>query len=196
MSPTSKVLVIGDSISIGYTPHAAEALQGRFAVVHHEGNSGDSAALLADLDSYLAAAGDADVIHFNVGLHDLKRPRDGSGAYQVPLDQFAANLARIVEKLQATGKLLIWATLTPVIFERHLSKGFDRRQDDVGAYNRAAAEIITSAGIAIDDLHAAVVEAGVERCICADGVHMTDDGYAILGRTVAAAVEKHWRGDS
>jgi len=183
-----KVLIIGDSISIGYTPHVQRLLAGRLEVVHHEGNAGDTRRIGERLDAWLAADGDADVIHFNSGLHDIKLPRDGSG-HQVPLPQYRENLARIVDRLRDTGKALIWASTTPVIFEWHAAaKPFDRGEEDVVAYNAAAEEIVSQAGIPIDDLHAVMHTAGPDRYLRKDGVHFTDEGYALLAEAVAKAI--------
>jgi lysophospholipase L1-like esterase len=49
---------------------------------------------------------------------------------------------------------------------------------------------MAEAGVAIDDLHAAVVAAGPERLLSGDGVHFTATGYELLARTVTAAVER------
>ena len=46
------VLIVGDSISIGYTPFVADALAGEARVVHHEGNGGDSGNVVAKLDEW------------------------------------------------------------------------------------------------------------------------------------------------
>jgi len=70
VAPLPKVLIIGDSISIGYTPPLTEMLRGKAEVVHNPGNATHSAYGLKNLDAWL---GDAkwDVIQFNHGLHDL-----------------------------------------------------------------------------------------------------------------------------
>ena len=187
MQTEPKVLVIGDSITMGYTPYVQELLAGKWRVVRNEGNAGDSDNVRKNLADWLARDSDASVVHFNCGLHDIKTPREG-GEHQVPPPRYRENLAEIVARLKQTGKALMWATCTPVIYERHLAKEFDRRQEDVEAYNAAALGIVTSEGIAIDDLHAAVQAAGVGQCLSADGVQMTDRAYKMLGRKVADAI--------
>ena len=186
MSPSGKVLIIGDSISIDYTPRVAEELAGELRVAHNEGNAEDSRNLLANLDAYLAA--DAELVHFNCGLHDLKRL--GGGAYQVPLAAYRGNLRRIVDRLRATGRKLIWATTTPVIDERHAARGvdFDRCQADVEAYNAAAMEVVVAANIPVNDLHAVAGHAGPERLLGPDGVHFTPAGCGVLAGAVVAAI--------
>lgn len=192
MAAGRKVLIIGDSISIGYTPFVAEELAGRLDVAHHEGNSGDSRNTLARLGDWLAADADAALVHFNVGLHDLRKYRDARG-YQVPLADYRQNLTEIVRRLMATGKALVWATTTPVIGERVAASAaeFVRRDEDVREYNAAAAEIMSTAGVPTDDLHAVVADAGAAELISPDGTHMTERGYRLLAGAVAEAIAKH-----
>ena len=66
-----RVLIIGDSISIGYTLPVRKLLDGRANVHRAAANCGPTTRGLESLDAWL---GDKpwDVIHFNWGLHDLK----------------------------------------------------------------------------------------------------------------------------
>ena len=71
-----RVLLIGDSISIGYSTPVRKFLAGKANVHRVPGNGGPSSNGVFMIDSWL---GDKrwDVIHFNFGLHDLKRLSDG-----------------------------------------------------------------------------------------------------------------------
>ena len=189
MAALPEVYVIGDSISMGYTPPLAELLAGRAVVEHNPGNGGDSANVLANMDDWLAGRSPA-VIHFNCGLHDIKVSRE-TRARQVPPEAYRAGLKRTVEKLQATGAALIWATSTPVIEDRHHArKDFDRHNRDVDAANAAAGEIMAAAGVAVDDLHAAATALGLSEALTDDGVHFTDAAYARLAETVADCISR------
>jgi len=184
VSERRKVLIIGDSISMGYTPLVADALAGAAEVLHNPGNAGDTDHTAANVGDWLAQAG-ADVVHFNCGLHDIKVSRD-TRVNQVPLSRYRSNLEAIVAALAASKAALVWATTTPVIESRHSAfKDFDRYNRDVDAYNAAAAEIVGRAGAGANDLHAAVIAKGPETLIGEDGVHMTDAGYRILADVVA-----------
>jgi lysophospholipase L1-like esterase len=188
-SSLPRVLILGDSISLGYTPHVERELASRARVVHHEGNSGDSANVLRNLDGWLAAAG-ARLIHFNVGLHDL-RFWTKYAKYQVPLEEYRRNLAAMVERLRAAGAALIWATTTPVLDGAPgMSRDFPRKNADVEAYNAAALEAVRAADIPVNDLHAFVKARGVHRTILPDGVHLTDEGYAAAGAEVARIIRE------
>lgn len=190
-----KVLLIGDSISIGYQPFVAAALEGRCLVAHHESNSGDSRNVLDRLDAWLAADADAALIHFNVGLHDLRKWHDARG-YQVPLAAYRENLAVIVDRLKAVGKPLVWATITPVVDERVAGTvpDFVRYDADVRSYNAAARAIVDAAGVPVNDLYAVVAAAGVAETVCRDGTHMTEAGYRLLGEAVARSVRQQLDG--
>src|SRR5690349_3471397 len=66
-----RVLLIGDSISIGYTVPVRDALKGKANVHRPATNCGPTERGLANLEKWLGD-GKWDVIHFNFGLHDLK----------------------------------------------------------------------------------------------------------------------------
>ena len=187
MSGKPKVLLIGDSISMGYAPHVADLLAEAAEVAHNPGNAGDTDNTAANLDAWLAEAG-ADVVHFNCGLHDIKVSRE-THEHQVPLERYKANLGRIVERLKGDDAKLIWASTTPVMEDRHrAAKDFDRHNRDVDAYNAAAAGIVADAGIQINDLHAAASRVPLEGITTPDGVHFTDDGYRLLAQVVAECI--------
>ena len=152
-------------------------------------NGGDSANVAARLGAWLGE-GEWDVIHFNCGLHDVRTDPE-RGAYQVPVEEYEQNLFRIVVHLQSeTRARLVWATITPVVEARHNVGGEGRRfARDVEAYNAAALRVMHEARVEIDDLHAFVVERGVDESVSDDGVHLTDDASRAVGLEVAGFLE-------
>jgi len=193
VSDRPQALIIGDSISIGYTPLVEQELAGEFAVRHNEGNASDSRNIIAMLDDYLAADADAQLVHLNCGLHDIKLAVGGRG-HQVPLHEYRENLNETATRLRAAGRQLVWAMTTPVLDQRHRAthQVFHRHNKDVLARNAVAGEIMAQAGAAINDLYAAVNSDDPELCIGDDGVHMTEAGSKLLGAAVARAVREHF----
>lgn len=184
-----RVLLIGDSISIGYTLPTRKLLDGKANVHRIPTNGGPTTRGLEQLDRWL---GDSrwDVIHFNFGLHDLKHadPKGGlveasEGPRQVDLDAYRDNLRTIVRRLKATGATLIWCTTTPV---PPGAKG--RVPGDEVAYNAAAAEVMKDEGVATNDLHAFAASRLAEIGKPAD-VHYTTAGSAVLATAVAGRIE-------
>src|SRR5580700_8825783 len=145
-----RVMVIGDSISIGYTEPVRAELTNKANVHRIPENGADTLTGVKNLDKWLGLA-KWDVIHFNFGLHDLKIMEGGK--HQVSLPDYETNLRTIVQRLQRSGARLIWATTTPVP-DAEVSP--PRRSADVIAYNAVAAKVMTESGIAIDDLYALV----------------------------------------
>ncbi|HEY6167895.1 MAG TPA: SGNH/GDSL hydrolase family protein, partial [Verrucomicrobiae bacterium] len=177
-----RVLLIGDSISIGYTLPVRKLLAGK-ANVHRIGtNGGPTPNGLAHLKEWL---GDAkwDVIHFNWGLHDLKFMPEGKR--QVSPEDYEKNLRELVKQLKATGAKLIWCATTPVS-EGNLNPM--RKNDDVNAYNAIARRIMDENKIAIDDLYAFALPQ-IEKIQRPVNVHFTEEGSATLARQVVASIE-------
>ncbi len=189
MSDLPLVFIIGDSISMGYTPHVEKQLAGRARVARHEGNGGDTHNVLSNLGLWLdALGGKPDLIHANAGLHDLRFWTE-KGEYQVPLASYAKNVRLLAGKLKETGAQVVWATTTPVTDGApNMSAEFPRKNADVEAYNATALEAVREAGLAVDDLHLFVKESGPEGMITPDGVHFTEPGYAALGARVARVI--------
>jgi hypothetical protein len=176
-----RVLLIGDSISIGYTVPTREALRGKANVHRAPTNCGPTIRGLESLDQWLGD-GRWDVIHFNWGLHDLKRI---DGKHQVPIDEYEKNLRELVGRLKKTGATLVWASTTPV----PEGSSPPRANDDTIAYNAVAKKIMDENGIAIDDLYAFVLPRLKEIQLPAN-VHFTPEGYAALAGQVSASILK------
>jgi dienelactone hydrolase/lysophospholipase L1-like esterase len=187
--PLPKVVLIGDSIRMGYAPLVARRLAGQATVVSAQANGGDSANVLAHLDEWVLRE-KPDVVHFNCGLHDLKQDRK-TGRYQVDVPSYESNLRRLVERLRMeTSAALVFATTTPILDERHSRRGasFDRREQDVRRYNQAALDVMRPASIVVHDLHALVEQSGPEKWLEADGTHYTAAGNEHLAEAVAECV--------
>lgn len=113
------ILLIGNSISIGYTYPVREALKGVANVYRIPENGGDTKKFLDKYEDWLSTM-EWDVIHINVGLHDLKRINDQGeldvkSPRRISPDQYQANLGKIFQILDSeTDARIIWATTTLV----------------------------------------------------------------------------------
>jgi lysophospholipase L1-like esterase len=180
-----RVLLIGDSISMGYTLPARKLLEGKANVLRIGVNGGPTTNGLKNLKQWLGE-GKWDVIHFNWGLHDLRRIDKEMTKNQVPLDQYEKNLGELVKELKATGATLIWASTTPVP-EGKVSP--PRKNEDVIAYNAVAKKIMAENRIIVNDLYTFALARQKELQLPAN-VHFHDRGSEALAKEVAAAIEK------
>ena len=184
------VVLIGDSIRMGYQAHVVSQLAGRAEVWAPEQNGGDSRKVLSHLDQW-ALVRQPDLAHVNCGLHDLKRAF--GAASEVPLAEYERNVRQILQRLQRElNGAVVWATTTPVDETwHHQNKGFDRLEADVEAYNAAARAVAVDLGVPIDDLFAVVQREGKAQLLTQDGVHFTAEGSQLLGRAVAECIWGH-----
>jgi hypothetical protein len=187
-----RVLLIGDSISMGYTLPVREMLKGKANVHRPPANCGDSGRGLKNLDKWLATDGDTRwaIIHFNFGLHDLKY-LDANGKYVSPdkgkqvasTETYEKNLRELVARFQKTGAKLIWATTTPVP-----DGSLGRIKGDEVKYNTVAEKVMTDNHIAIDDLWQ-IAHNDQSKIQRPHNVHYTDAGYQELAASVAKSIE-------
>lgn len=183
-----RVVLIGDSIRLGYAPLVAKRLAGRVRIVSVEANGGDSANVLKNLDPW-AIGEKPDLVHLNCGLHDLKRGK-ATGQHQVPLARYEENLKQLVARVRGAGIPLVFASTTPILDERHAARGadFDRVEADVERYNAAALAVMRGAGVTVHDLHWVVRQGGAEQMMLKDGTHYTPAGYERLAEAVADSI--------
>ena len=176
-----RVLLIGDSITVAYSPTTIELLKDTADVEVIPQNGGPTTLGLECIARWL---GDTrwEIIHFNWGLHDLKIMEDGK--HQVAPDEYEANLRELVGSMQATGARLIWATTTPVPVGEVNPW---REPDDAIADNEIARAIMEENGIPIDDLYTFAL-ARLEELQQPVDVHFTEFGSQVLGEAVAEMI--------
>ena len=191
------VLILGDSISLGYTRDVRARLKDQVNV-HRAmrgkapANCGDTRSGLKNIDAWLGAT-KWDVIHFNWGLWDLcyRNPQSKTqgnrdkigGTLSVPLAEYERNLEQLVARLERTGAKLIWATTTTVP-----EKEAGRVVGDDDRYNAAAARVMRRHGVRIDDLGALTRSFGGKYSKAEGDVHFTPEGYARLAAQVSGAI--------
>ena len=122
LEPPIRVLLLGDSISLGYTPSVIDGLAGEAEVLRplnpngrgYQNCQGTNNGV-ARIEGWLEALGaDFDVVHFNFGLHDLKRVDPTTGAnssdpthpHQADPERYGRQLREITGRLHATGAIL------------------------------------------------------------------------------------------
>jgi len=186
--PLPKVLLIGDSICSGYHKGVEKALAGK-AVVARAGSGGRDTRYTLEKTPNWLGDGKWDVIHFNWGLWDMRHAlKDGAVTYAVPIEEYEANLRKLVAQMKSTGARLIWASTTPVLWDE---PGKGRTNPDVIRYNEVAARVMKENGVAIDDLYS-VIKPRIDELqskAYATDVHYNEKGNQVLIAAVTKAVE-------
>jgi acyl-CoA thioesterase-1 len=178
-----RVLLIGDSISMGYTIPVRNDLKGQANVHRPPTNCGSTQSGLKNIDAWLGND-HWDVIHFNWGTHDLKYL--SAGHQNVPPARYEKNLRTLVERMKQTGATLIFATTTP--YPADVKGKFTRVPGDDVVYNTIAKKVMEEEGVQIDDLYAAALPKLAQIQIPQD-VHFTQAGSEVLAQQVSQSIE-------
>jgi len=168
-----RVLLIGDSVSRGYTLAVRKQLEGIANVHRAPENCGPTSNGLKKLDVWLGE-GNWDVIHVNFGLHETR----------TPLADYTQRLDAIVTRLQATGATLIWASTTPIPEDWKNRPG---QSEVIVKLNEAAAGVMQRHQVPIDDLYGLALPQ-LKEIQNPQDIHFKADGYELLGRQVAASI--------
>lgn len=209
------VLILGDSISIGYTLDVRKILKEDANVYRPVSirkpsskksekeaeanpltkprNCQGTTTGVSSLESFL---GDTqwDVIHFNWGLHDLKHvdaetgknSSDENDPQQASPEKYKEQLSTIVTRLKETGAKLIFATTTPI------TPGTTdplRKPEYPMEYNKVAKEVMEENNIPVNDLFT-LANGQLSEIQKPKNCHFTPSGSKVLAAQVAEEIKK------
>lgn len=188
-----QLLVLGDSISIGYLTPLTRNLGSAYQVSRPTGNCGNTNFGNRCLAGWLGPDPHRwDAITVNFGLHDLAFP---DNEHVAPPD-YSSLLTSILHNIRNATRddtKLLWITTTPVPTNPPprcaLIPG--RTEVDVLAYNKVAGGVVAAVGgIDTCDAHETVVQAcGLGYSACnitqCQGPHFTDQGFQLIANTIA-----------
>jgi lysophospholipase L1-like esterase len=188
MTAAPKLVLIGDSIRIGYEPFVRKALAGIAAVWGPQPNCSSTRQILSNAESWLVRPlSEGGIVHINAGLHDLRCLPQTGGEPLVPIEEYERNLDQIVATVIAVvgADRVCLATSTPVDDARHaIGRVSNRHEADVRAYNERVVTVADRRGALLDDLHA-VIAAEPAMLLSGDGVHLSEPGNRAVARAVA-----------
>ena len=149
-----KIILIGDSIRMGYDKYVKEALDGVAQVYYPAENCKFAQYVLRFTHDWKQKGewpDDVDLIHWNAGLWDVLEPFvDGP---LTPVEFYADTIARIDKRLRQLfpGAKMVFATSSAVM-ERGFTGNFYRKNAVIKAYNDAAVKALEGTDTIIDDL--------------------------------------------
>ncbi len=185
-----KILIIGDSISIGYTPFVKKHFSENAIVGHNPGNAQHTGTGLEKVKEWIGEE-DWDIIQFNWGLWDLcyrdpnskvQGSRDKvNGKITFTLEEYENNLERIIQSIrQVSNAKLIFVT-TSYIPEHEAG----RFQNDAQKYNKVSKRVMSKYNIIVNDIYkkSKAIHKGYGKGT--DDVHYTEQGYKKLGKEIS-----------
>ncbi|MBQ7976828.1 MAG: SGNH/GDSL hydrolase family protein [Clostridia bacterium] len=184
------ILLIGDSIRLGYDTYTKMAFENSAQVYFPKDNcrfTGYIIRHLYDWKNELNLGDEIDLVHWNAGLWDDLVMLDGKK--HTSLEVYKENVDRIcnIIKILFPNAKMIFATSTPV--QEELFTVCKRYNKDTEAYNAAAIEIVKKHGGEINDLYTLMNNAPVEYH--SDLTHYyTKEGTKLITNQVINCIEK------
>lgn len=195
MDKKPKILIIGDSISIGYTPFVKEYFLEKAIVSRNKGNAQHTGTGLKNIEAWIGEE-QWDIVQFNWGLWDLCYRHSDSKEYgnrdkingkpEYTIQEYASNLDTIVSliKKKTNAKLIFVATTNVPKNEP------GRHQNEVRKYNDAAKKIMKKHGVLVNDIYKASIKIHKNFGLGANDVHYNKEGYEKLGKLITDFLEK------
>ena len=178
-----KVLLLGDSIrQLGYGNLVPELLGKDYEVCQPDDNCRFIKYTLRMLFDKYQEFKDSDVIHWNNGLWDICRIFDDKKTFTSEAE-YLENSLRVAKILTDITPKVIFATTTPVRKENPYNSN-----EDIDRYNAILVPELTKMGIEINDLNA-LLKDDIERYICDDLIHLTEEGKEVCAKQVARYIK-------
>ncbi len=186
-----KIVLIGDSIRMGYDKYVKDALSGTAEVYYPEENCRFAEYILRYAHEWKSAGkwgDDIDLVHWNAGLWDALELFGDEPL--TSLSYYAEAIARIDKRLRMLfpNAKIIFATSTAVN-EKMSSPNFTRRNEVIEKYNAEAIEVLANTDTVINDLYS--LTASFPDSYHSDWVHYyTPTATELIGGRVLSFISK------
>ena len=199
-----RILLIGDSVSVGYRETVSRLLKGDAEVYYNPGSARDTKYGLDHIEEWIGKE-KWDLIYVNFGLDDIKiqdpvpYPEGNwgeEGGIKTLSMEYEDRLRKIASILTAQQTTVVWATITPVPENKfsllrywgggeNIPKGVSRWfPRDVDSYNGIACRIMREWGIYIHDLNREILPLQ-DKIQKENSPYFTEEGYNYIGKLVA-----------
>jgi len=186
-----KIVLVGDSIRLGYEKYVKEAFDGVAEVYSPAENCRFAQYVLRNFHEWKRKhewPDDVDVVHWNAGLWDtITLFEDGT---LTPPDFYADTVRRIDKRIRMCypNAKVIFATSTHVQEDKYLNKKKAARYNsDTAKFNRLAIEALEGTGTYIDDLFE-VTEDAPESAFSDMTHYNTPEGCELIGGAVVRCI--------
>lgn len=183
-----KIVLLGDSIRMGYDKYVKEALDGVAEVFYPSDNCCFSQHILRYAHEWKEKGGwpdDVDLVHWNAGLWDAAEicgdaPISSYSYYKEAIERIDRRMRLLFPKAK-----IVFATSTPVIERENCV--FTRHNSIIEEFNRVALEALSCTDTVINDLYS--LAASFPGKYHSDWVHFyTPEGTEALGGRVLSVI--------
>ena len=181
-----RVLILGDSISIGYTPRLRKSLEGKANVHRPTTNCRWSAFGDEKIDEWLGNK-KWDLIHFNFGLWDWYGWSQDTKATP---ESYSKSLNNIVQKLKKSEATLVFAMTTPPCVGPEKKARITVSKARAQEFNQAALRVMKKHGVVINDLYVLIENEREKYQLGKNNVHYNEAGRDLLATQVAKVIKE------
>lgn len=190
-----KVLLLGDSIRIGYQNEVKKLLENEYEVIFPCENGRFAAYTLWQANQELKQNPDIALVHFNNGYWDMNIEEPLNEPMH-PIDEYKYVLSRTVKLCRKCGAKVVFATTTPILDSGSARDNtgvqvtLNYSNEWVNEYNKAAAEVMKELDVPVNDLYALCMEDD-KRYKCEDRLHLNSEGNKRCAQQVAEFIRKY-----
>ena len=190
-----KVLLLGDSIRMGYQNDVKEILSGEYEVICPEDNGRFAAYTLWQANQMFKWNPDIELVHFNNGYWDMNIEAPTTEAIH-PVEEYVSFLRRIVTLCRQCGAKVVFATTVPILEagaagdNTGVEGTINYSNEWVKEYNAAAVETMKALDVPVNDLYALCMEDD-RRYKCEDLLHLSAEGSRRCAEQVAQYVREY-----
>ena len=186
------VLLLGDSIRLGYCGFVKSELAGAAEVFYPEENCQFTQYTLVALPRWINATGipkeEIDLIHWNNGHWDAAHFNQEDVSLNTP-ELYGVMLERICRKMRSLcPKAEIVFALTTPVNPANIPMTNPRSNSEIEKYNAVAIEVMKKMEVSVNDLYTLAQE-NIPASLYADYCHFSGEGYRILGNQVIRTVK-------
>lgn len=185
-----KIILIGDSIRLGYDKYVKDALSG-VAEIYYPNDSARfsqyTLRYLSDWKNDNKWPDDVDLVHWNTGLWDVLEMY-GEAPISNP-QQYGETIGKIERQIRILFPRAkqVFATSTSIIEEKY-GPARMRHNSTIEQYNKIAVEVLEPAGCVINDLYTLTKNAPME-IRAGDPTHFyTPEGTKLIGDRVVSVI--------
>lgn len=188
-----KVLLLGDSIRMGYDDYVKKFLKGKCEVYYDAEDNGRFASYTLWQANQFFRTDKFDVVHWNNGYWDMNVEAPMTEAMH-PVDEYVHYLKRIIKEIRRNGAEIIYATCAPIGDAGSSKDNSGTRQvifydnDSVIKYNDAAKKLMAEENITVNDLYSVLYNKEKNFYKCEDHLHLTEEGYRLCAENAAKLI--------
>lgn len=176
-----QIMLLGDSLRIGYQPFVSKILEGRAEVNGPAENGRWAGYTLNSFRFWIHSMPEPDLIHWNNGLWDLGDDYNLGRPFSLP-EEYESALERMIAVIGKTypNAQIVMATTMPTD---------NPDSSDIEGYNEILKEVAARHNIPVNDLFPIPKED--PSLIGPDHIHLTEEGFKTVAKKVVSVLEEY-----